>query len=272
VFTIGEFSKITGLSVKTLRFYHEKGLLAPAAIDPASGYRLYDERNIDRALAIKALRSLELSLDEIAEILKVSSEDEDVLVYLDRHRDSLAERIRRLRGAAERIDEVLRQQRDSRDRRTDAGGRAAVEERDLDDVLVAGVRMVGQYRDLGKGIGTLARRLGGNIAGKPFCLYYDGEYLEEGATFEPCFPIRREARIDGVDVRRLAGGRCVALTHRGPYEQLGATYARILRYAKQRGYELKLPTREVYLKAPGMIFRGNPQKYLTEIQMLIAGR
>jgi hypothetical protein len=42
MFTIGEFSKITGLSVKTLRFYHEEGLLVPTAIDDQSGYRYYD--------------------------------------------------------------------------------------------------------------------------------------------------------------------------------------------------------------------------------------
>jgi effector-binding domain-containing protein len=38
---------------------------------------------------------------------------------------------------------------------------------------------------------------------------------------------------------------------------------------KERGYEVTLPTREVYLKGPGMIFRGNPKKYLTEIQLPI---
>ena len=42
MFSIGEFSKITGLSVKTLRFYHEKELLAPTQVDPQSGYRYYD--------------------------------------------------------------------------------------------------------------------------------------------------------------------------------------------------------------------------------------
>ena len=40
-------------------------------------------------------------------------------------------------------------------------------------------------------------------------------------------------------------------------------------YIKSKGYEIEFPTREVYLKGPGMIFRGNPAKYLTEIQILI---
>ena len=42
VFSIGEFSKITGLTVKTLRFYHEQGLLHPTHVDSETGYRYYD--------------------------------------------------------------------------------------------------------------------------------------------------------------------------------------------------------------------------------------
>jgi effector-binding domain-containing protein len=70
-------------------------------------------------------------------------------------------------------------------------------------------------------------------------------------------------------VRELPGGRCVALLHQGPYEELGRSYAKILDYVKQKGYEFEMPTREVYIKGPGMIFKGNPRKYLTEIQLLL---
>jgi effector-binding domain-containing protein len=63
----------------------------------------------------------------------------------------------------------------------------------------------------------------------------------------------------------------VSLLHKGPYQELGRSYAKILQYVKSHGCELEVPCREVYLKGPGMIFTGNPQKYLTEIQMLLKG-
>jgi effector-binding domain-containing protein len=72
-------------------------------------------------------------------------------------------------------------------------------------------------------------------------------------------------------VRELPASRVVTLVHRGPYEELRNSYARILKYAKERGYCIESPTREVYIKGPGMIFRGNAKKYLTEIQLPIAG-
>ncbi len=48
------------------------------------------------------------------------------------------------------------------------------------------------------------------------------------------------------------------------------SYAKIIEYIQGRNYEILLPVREVYIKGPGMIFRGNPKKYLTEIQVLIS--
>lgn len=55
-FSIGEFSLITSLSIKSLRLYHEKGLLIPAEVDAGSGYRYYDGSNFETAKSIKMLK------------------------------------------------------------------------------------------------------------------------------------------------------------------------------------------------------------------------
>ena len=144
-----------------------------------------------------------------------------------------------------------------------------VQEKTLDAVLIAGVRMKGRYEDCGKGFAKVGRSFGRYACGKPFCLYYDGEYRENDADLEACMPIRKGKQVEGISVRELPGGRCVALLHQGPWKELGRSYDKILAYVKDKGYEVALPTREVYLKGPGMILRGNPKKYLTEIQILI---
>jgi DNA-binding transcriptional MerR regulator len=59
VFSIGEFSKITGFSVKTLRFYHEKGVLLPSCVDDETGYRYYDHACAERARIVGELRRME---------------------------------------------------------------------------------------------------------------------------------------------------------------------------------------------------------------------
>ena len=92
MFTIGEFSKITGLTVKTLRFYHEKGLLVPALVDDQTGYRYYDARQIEKARVIAQLRGLEFTLEQIAEMLAASDDEADILVFLERQKALLQER------------------------------------------------------------------------------------------------------------------------------------------------------------------------------------
>ncbi len=144
-----------------------------------------------------------------------------------------------------------------------------VEEKLLDSMLIAGVRMKGKYGDCGKGFARIGKTFGRHICGKPFLLHYDTEYKEDDADFEACMPIRKGAGADGISVRELAGGRCVSLLHQGPYDELGQSYTKILDYIKQKGYTTETPSREVYVKGPGMIFKGNPKRYLTEIQMLI---
>jgi DNA-binding transcriptional MerR regulator len=67
--SIGRFARLTGLSIGALRHYDELGLLAPAEIDPVTGYRRYRERQLDRARTIRRLREIEASLDEVERVL-----------------------------------------------------------------------------------------------------------------------------------------------------------------------------------------------------------
>jgi len=66
---IGRFARITGLTVKALRHYDEVGLLRPASVDPETGYRSYAVDQVQRAEAIRKLRSLELPLDDVSILL-----------------------------------------------------------------------------------------------------------------------------------------------------------------------------------------------------------
>jgi DNA-binding transcriptional MerR regulator len=86
VFTIGEFSKITGLTVKALRFYHEQGLLIPTNADDETGYRDYDRSKIETARSITHLRTLDLSLDEIGTILRCAGDDADLRDVMERQK------------------------------------------------------------------------------------------------------------------------------------------------------------------------------------------
>jgi DNA-binding transcriptional MerR regulator len=265
VFSIGEFSTITGLTVKTLRFYHDRGLLVPAYVDDRTGYRYYDARQIDKARVITQLRGLEFPLDQIAAILKSCEDEADILDALRRQRARLEEAVRQYRGVMASLDQII--QKETEARMAVQNATFEVEEKTLDALLIAGVRMKGRYGASGQGFAKIGKALGRHISGKCFLLHYDTEFKEDDADFEACMPLRKGKAVDGISVRELPGGRCVALLYQGPYDELGRSYAEILAYVKAKGYEVVLPTREVYHKGPGMIFKGNPKNYLTEIQI-----
>jgi DNA-binding transcriptional MerR regulator len=67
--SIGRFARLTGLTVKALRHYDEVGLLRPASVDGETGYRSYGAEQVRRAETIRALRRLELPLDDVATLL-----------------------------------------------------------------------------------------------------------------------------------------------------------------------------------------------------------
>ncbi len=269
MYSIGQFSTISGIPVRTLRFYHEVGVLIPAAVDPQSNYRSYDDRNLEKANVIVALRGLEFKLEAIRDILAECGDDNDILGQLERQRKALTDKVRHYQTVLNTVDHLIEHERRAREEDKMNTSTASIQERNLDPIVVGGIRMKGFYADCGKGFATLGKRLGRYIAGKPLCLYYDGEYREGDANFEPCMPIRGAVEADGISVRELPAAHCVTLVHRGPYDELKHSYGRLLKYVNEHGYKVSLPTREVYLKGPGMIFRGNPKKYLTEIQLPI---
>lgn len=266
--SIGEFSKVTQLSVKTLRLYDEKGLLPPAHVSEETGYRYYDARSVERARVIHALRDLDFSLADIGQFL-ASSEDSDIVSMLEKQRDAVAQKLARYDEIQRALDALIQQQKETA--MVSQTGAQEVELKQLGELLIAGIRGKGKYDDSKPRFAKLGRAAGRHIAGSPLGLYFDTEYKETDADFESCFPLKRAIEADGVSVRTLPGGRFVTLRHVGPYDTLGASYQRVFEYLRAQGLTPTTPSREVYLKGPGMIFKGNPKKYVTEIQIPVEG-
>ena len=102
--SIGEFSRLTHLSVKALRHYHEVGLLVPAAIDTESRYRRYDAMQAGDAQLIRRLRALDMPIDEIRFVIAATdgaARDTAIAGHLARMEGELA-RTQGGRGVAAR--------------------------------------------------------------------------------------------------------------------------------------------------------------------------
>jgi len=265
--SIGEFSRVTQLTIKALRLYHEKGILIPDRIDYDSRYRYYRTSAVEKALTIKRLKDMGFSLHEIKEIVRECSDDTQVAVFVEKKLQAIEDALRQYMEMKQNLSLFLQRDEEEQIGHEHTNPSPAVEKEIIPDTLTAGIRFKGKYPEVGDKFGILFRAFGRYAVGKPFTLYYDGEYKEKGADIEACIRVKKKIDIEGITCRELKGGKAVTLIHRGPYEELHRSYGKIYEYCREHNLKLLLPTREQYLRGPGMIFRGNPRKYITRLMM-----
>lgn len=261
--SIGEFSKTTSLTVKTLRYYHDLQILAPAKIDSESGYRYYNGESFARAEKIKLLKEYGFTLNEIKNIFEKCTGDEDLADFIRKKRDDIRQKIAEYKKMEQKLN-ILSSYTGVRQNHFDH-----IREVQLEDIPILSLRYKGRYADMGEKIGPLYKKAGRWAKGKPFALYHDGEYREDDADIEAALEVKKLKEFPGFTARILKGGKAVCTIYKGPYGEQGQAYLKLFDYCEQKGYRPVYPLEEYFLKGPGMIFPGNPQKYLTEIRIRV---
>jgi len=264
-YQIGDFSNISRLSVKTLRFYQDKGILLPTVVDEESGYRYYDESLLPRARAIRVLRDLDFSINEIKEIIATCEDDSDLMEALHKKSKEVGDKIKQYKAISKNLKTILQQEEENKM----VNKANSVVEKQTEDILIASMRIKAKYSECGKYIGSMYKSCGRFMQGKLFNMYWDKGYVEGDADIEICLPVKKVINKDNISSRILKGGRTLSVIHKGPYGSQGPAYKAIVDYMDQHNLKCAQPPREIYIKGPGMIFAGNPKKYITEIQMLV---
>ncbi|HSY01264.1 MAG TPA: MerR family transcriptional regulator [Acidobacteriaceae bacterium] len=261
---IGDFSALAQVSIKTLRYYDQAGLLTPAHVDEQSGYRYYSVRQLAQLHRILALRDFEFSLEEIAELLS-----EDVT----------AEQMRGMLLLQQK--ELEQRMRDEGDRLSRLNSRIRVIEREnemeyevilknLPKQKIASVReVVAAYTAVGSLYGKVANGLGPAMANVtvPVAIWHDHEYKEKDVDAEAGFYLRHDvAAADGVTVHDLPETTAAAVIHNGSYHRLREAYDALLKWIASNDYQIAGPIRELYLHTAKPV-RQDDETYVTEIQV-----
>lgn len=246
---IGDFSRLSQVSVKTLRFYDEKGLLHPILVDPLTGYRYYDFHQLPRLFRILALKDLGFSLEEIGEFLR-----QDVTTGQLRGMLKLrqAEAARTVREDTERLQHVEARLRQIEEE--DAVSKYDVVIKPVEALRVASVRgIVPTPPEQGPLWGELGAYLAGRHVrthGACLALYHDTEYKERDWDIEACQPIDDDAtEVGRVKIRTLPAVETMACTiHHGPFQTIGQAYEAIMKWIEVNGYRICGAGREVYVR------------------------
>jgi len=272
MFGIGQFAQFAKVSVRTLRHYDDVGLLRPASVDPATGYRSYAAAQLRPLNRILVLKDLGFSLAEITRIVETGVSNEE-LVGMLRLRQAEAERQqqaeqRRLTRVAARIDILM-----GAPEMNDTDTAIVIKALDPVRVAVASEPADGFDADFGPIFGRLypllfasLERQGITPAGPTYGLYEerdDGRIdVIAGVVISPSDAISTEE----VNTRDLPPSeRAATLIHQGPMETVIESYALLDRWMEAAGEQPLGFSREVYLDCPA-----DQADWVTELQFVLA--
>jgi DNA-binding transcriptional MerR regulator/effector-binding domain-containing protein len=243
--TVGDFSKMTHLSVKTLRHYHQVGLLEPAEVNPANGYRYYTPEQIPTAQVIRRLRDLEMPVAQVKSVL-TANDAATRNAIISSHLDRLEDELVQTRTSVESLRNILQQPATAN----------PIQHRTVPATLALAISDVVDRSDiLGWWQGALgelhatarAQRLrqtgptGGLYRGEIF--QYD---RGEAIVF---LPIEGEARAVGrVAPFVVPSAELAVIAHHGPLGDIDLTYGVLGSYATQHAISVDGPLREYYLR------------------------
>jgi DNA-binding transcriptional MerR regulator len=248
--TAGRFASATMLSAKALRLYADRGLLPPRVVDPANGYRYYGAEQVRTGWLIALLRSAELSLDEIADILGASAADATGL--LERAADAaqlraegnqtvLARARLTLKGESSMTDPTTRTE-------SDRPVLSVLRRMRPDEMEVVITEQVQR-------LGSIAATAGLTVTGQSFGIFHAPITDESNGPLEITLPVDGLTEPSDGDVRsyRLSGGPVAERSAEGKetdFPEILALYDEVHAWITSSGRTPVGPPREIWHNAP----------------------
>lgn len=262
--SIGDFSRMTFLTVKALRHYHDVGLLAPARIDPHSGYRYYRPEQVAPARLIRRLRDLDLPVEEVRAVLAAPDEDARDRV-IAAHLDRMSRQLRQTQDAVDSLRRMLAGEE-----------RIAVVHRDEPAALTLAIRgtedsesVVSWWIQAFTELHRLVRVSGVERTG-PDGAVFPTEFFTEGVAELVAFvPVAQVPPLPGrVEVVERPAARYAVASYDGPMVDLDAAYSAVGRAVTEQALAADGPVVERYLPV------GDPEDLLahrTEVCWPVTG-
>jgi effector-binding domain-containing protein len=266
MFKIGEFSKLSRVSVKALRHYDDLGLLRPAHVDRFTSYRYYSAAQLAQLNRILALRDLGLSLEQVRQVLRDGLPAEHLRGML---RLKQAELAQHLAQEQERLQRVAARLQQIEQEGTMPSHEVVIKE--VPALRVAALRgVVETYSAQGSLWNQLEAHLqqgGIKPIGPCFTIDHNEEYRPQDVDLEVCEPV--DAPLDDTGSVRIynlpAVSQMASTIHHGSYEGLSAAYQAFMTWIQANGYRIAGPNREIYLR--NLADHGvTPDDLVTEMQ------
>lgn len=263
---IGDFSKLSQVSIKALRHYDQLGLLKPIDVDQFTGYRYYSATQLPRLNRILAFKDLGFSLEQIAKLLDENLNSAEIRGMLRLKQAELQQLVAEEQARLLRIETRLQQIEQE-----NIMSNYDVVLKSVEAIKVASIRdTLPNYPCLSQLYGelfTYFHQQGVKVKEEDFCaaILHDPGYKESDVDVEAVMGIYTNLPSnDRVKVYELPSVEKMAcLLHQGSYQKLMQTYNALVSWIENNGYKIIDSNREVYII-------GGPEQdnesYITELQ------
>jgi DNA-binding transcriptional MerR regulator len=243
--TVGDFARITHLSVKTLRHYHEVGLLEPATVNPGTGYRYYSAAQVPTAQVIRRLRDLEMPVSQVKEVLDAPdapARNALIAAHLGRLEDELAQ----TRAAVESLRQLLQPPRNA----------PVIEHRSVPAVRAAGITAAVSHPDIlpwwQGALGELhatVRAQGLTATGPSGGVFASELFQQDSGEATVFIPVAGSVRAIGrVTPVVVPAAELAIISHHGSLSDADLSYATLGSYATRHEISIDGPLREYYVR------------------------
>ena len=265
LYKIGMFAAMNHMTVKTLRFYEEQGLLMPALIHPETGYRYYTLSQMAVLHQISALKQAGFTLEEIAHI-NAGADEEAVLL---KKKAELLAKIADLTRQIAVVDGYLSKKK--------TGLSAPVLIKTIPQTTVAFMQIrLESYDclfDRMPEMGTLMEKAGCECALPEYCFtaYPEAGYKDADILVDICESVVAAKKETGdLRFKTLPEIQAACVFHKGSYRTFAESYETVLRYIEENGYEIAGEIRESYID--GVWNKDDESQWLSEIQVPVRKR
>ena len=246
MYTIGEFSKICQVSVKTLHHYDRIGLLTPFRVDSFTGYRYYTKDQVQQMLLIGRLKRYGFSLEEIRTLIECTDsrvllsklwQQKKKLEAQKRQTELVIEELSAHLQSFERTGDIMEYQKQYEIRLVETPER-----------FVLSTRQKMGVDEFGKYYGLLFERIAKEQIspdGLVGAVYHDQEFSHECSDVELIVGVAEKEKADQV----MGGHLCAMTVHRGAYSSLSDAYGALTAWIEETGYEWDGAPYDIYTKS-----------------------
>lgn len=264
MYRIGDFSKMSRTTIKTLRYYDQVGLLRPASVDEENGYRYYTTEQLIPLHDIVALRQIGLSVEEVSLVMSGN----DAKELLINRKAEIESELTAVREQLSRVNHIL-----SRNKEDFLMDYQAVIKQLPACTVYYKQGIIPSFESLEAFILQSAEECqmanpGIQCIEPDYCYicYTDPEFKNTNIAVEYAQAVTSAGKeTDTIHFKQLESVTAACVYHKGPYDTLNQAFAYAFNWVEQNGYIPSQRPRERYID--GKWNKENPEEWLTEIQI-----